>query len=184
MWLCVDCPSTAYFLLFLAICSPIFEVHYRGYCYATLDFTNPFQAGEKCQDFFLPVPDEYSLVPFSEEIRANVVAAHQWETTCLVFEDGSAWWGAATADLTACGTNQLLVDRPSGDYRVRGCTRQILIRRVVEGKYCQSRAKTFVSTTHHLLRGCNHVREKKWESFLTTRMNGGFSSSFVLKVKF
>ena len=78
-------------LLLGSECSPK-EIEYAGYCYRTLDNTDP-EASEprECQRLCLTKPFGYSLVNMTAAIQEHVVSNHPWQTSCLVSQTGKIY---------------------------------------------------------------------------------------------
>merc|ERR1712098_536525 len=106
---------------------PMNDVEWGNHKYAVMDGTNPDESSAGCQRDYLPMPEGWSLVPYSNDVDVNVVRTHVWGTHVVVFSNGEGY-GAKNSSPGRWlydGKNMLLEE--NGQYKPRYCHLRILI---------------------------------------------------------
>jgi hypothetical protein len=99
---------------------------YNNYEYAMLDGTKANNNAVACQNNWLPLPAGWELAPFSEDVAKNVIAAHNWGTSVVVFSNGQGW-GTKSYGGNIFGGSWF--SQSGNQYKPAGCNMRMLIRR-------------------------------------------------------
>lgn len=103
------------------------DVEWGNHKYAVMDGTNPDDSNAGCQREYLPMPEGWELVPYSDDVDQNVIRTHVWGTHVVVFSNGEGYGAKnySPGRWVYDGKNMLLEE--NGQYKPRYCHLRILI---------------------------------------------------------
>lgn len=103
------------------------NVEWGNHKYAVMDGTSPDESSAGCQREYLPMPEGWELVPYSDDVDQNVIRTHVWGTHVVVFSNGEGYGAKnySPGRWVYDGKNMLLEE--NGQYKPRYCHLRILI---------------------------------------------------------
>jgi hypothetical protein len=105
-------------------------VDYNGFSYAALDLqTTPNSTSLYCQNYWLGLPDGWSIAPHDAASIA-VVASRPWGTHVVILQGGASYWanqGSGSAG-TLFSSSSLEYNPSTDQYRASICNVRILLK--------------------------------------------------------